>query len=305
MGFKMLYKEFYREPVAELLWHSPIILSEIASRNCYDSYFLLDIDFVFKNTERFFEMFHDNPIIVRFLNMVLDIKNNISCDDELFKSLKPTFVKELLQKRPDIIVNESKPNVKFIRSVGIDKNHASVLEHIYLSFRLEFPRNVLQEISRHRIGVSPSVKSTRYTLTTLKKKYINYVENNEDNEMGREICNYLSDNYGIREPDIVNMTNMYIFKTLKRMMTESNEIKNDYIKNVLPEHWWTVGHYTMNLRSFKHMMDLRLSNNAFYPFRRLCYNMYKSLPEDIKMIFSDDYSEIINNIDMIWENDEV
>lgn len=301
----MLYKDFYREPTAELLWSSPTILSEIASRNCYDSYFLLDIDFVFKNTERFFDMFQDNTVITRFLNMVLDIKNNIQCDDELFKSLKPTFVKELLQKRPDIIINESKPNNKFIRGVGIDKKHASVLEHIYISFRLEFPRNVLQEISRHRLGVSPSVKSTRYTLTTLKKKYINYVENNENIELARDLCNYLSDNYGIKDLDIVNMTNVYMFKSLKKMMLDSNEIKNDYIKNILPEHWWTVGHYTMNLRALKHMFDLRLNTNAFLPFRRLCYNMYKSLPEDIKIIFQDDYSEILNNINTVWENDEV
>lgn len=297
----MLYKDFYREPVAQLLWHSPIILAELASRNCYDSYFLLDIDFVSHNIERFYGMFQTNHEIVRLLDMIRD--NNI--DSEEIKRIKPMFVKELLMKNPSIIINESKPNIDFIRKVGIDKNHASVLEHINLSFRLEFPRNVLQEISRHRIGVSPSIKSTRYTLTALKKKFSNYIEHDEDHSLGLDIEKYLHENYGIKDNDIIQSTNIYMFKVLKMLSSKNDNFSNDYIKNILPEHWWSVGNYTINLTAFKHMMDLRLSSSAFMPFRRLAYNMFNSLPVELKGIFKDDYDEMLADINNKWENQEV
>ena len=51
--------------------------------------------------------------------------------------------------------------------------HHSVVEHSILSYLIKgMSRGVLQEMSRHRIGVSPTVRSTRYTMAKVLYAFI-------------------------------------------------------------------------------------------------------------------------------------
>ena len=57
-----------------------------------------------------------------------------------------------------------------IDRVGNKFRHASILEHLNYSFYIEgMSRACLQELSRHR-HTSPSVKSSRYTISELRKE---------------------------------------------------------------------------------------------------------------------------------------
>ena len=296
----MKYNEFYREPVAKLISATPLSLIELSARNCYDSFGGVKLDI--------------KGLYAEYDEDIYDIPNR----DTLSK-LRKKHGRDYDAIRVDLIeygllfdyTNYIIPNTKFIREIGINKNHSSILEHGVLHFRLEFPRNVLQEISRHRVGVSPSIKSTRYTLTRLKKLYDETPINNVSDIMliknnYSEIKQYLHDNYGVRGKDMINSTDEYFFALLNDLyLANDNKLSNDFLKNILPEHWWTVGHYTINLRSFKHMMDLRLNKSAFMPFRRLAYEMYEQLPSDYKEIFKDDYKVNLESINNKWLNEDM
>ena len=59
---------------------------------------------------------------------------------------------------------------ELIDRVGNKFKHASVLEHVSYNFYIEgISRACLQELARHRIA-SYSVKSTRYTISELRKE---------------------------------------------------------------------------------------------------------------------------------------
>ena len=52
---------------------------------------------------------------------------------------------------------------EYIEKIIKHKNHTSIGEQLVITYRInQFPRNVLQEISRHRIGVSPAIRTTRH-----------------------------------------------------------------------------------------------------------------------------------------------
>lgn len=65
--------------------------------------------------------------------------------------------------------------------------HHSVLEHVSITFEIKgMSRGVLQEFARHRIGVSPTVRSTRYTMSDILKAFI-FAINTCDNELAKSI----------------------------------------------------------------------------------------------------------------------
>lgn len=282
--------DFYREPKAVLLNSAPVILSELGARKCYDSYNKLNIDFVKDNIDFYKNMFSEDENIQEYLK-----------DMEQLDQLKPYFIRKLLKKHPKQLIDNCIPNIDFIRKIGIHDGHESVLEHTTLTFDLEFQRNVLQEISRHRIGVSPSVKSTRYTITALKKKYQEY----KSTKNIYLFEDYIYINSGINDSGLIQKTAEYVVNAMEILENHQQNLTNDVVKNILPEHWWTSGQYTMNVRSLKNMFDLRVSNGVFFPFRKLCYNMWQTLPEDIRGIFKDDYDDDFRDIEDYWNNKEI
>lgn len=257
--------DFYREPKSILIQHSPIIMAELGARQCYDSYHAM--------TPRYKE------------------------DKGLDKKDLKDHIISLLEKCPEAITEALTPNISFIREIGLLKKHESILEHCFLTFHLEFPRNVLQEISRHRIGVSPSVESTRFTLNALRFML--------DNSNDDGVLSYIQENIGIQDPTLNLSSAQGLIKTLDTLNEIKQKMTNDILKNLLPENWWTKGQYTFTLRALKHMFDLRLSPGAFMPFRRLVYNMYQTLPDTYKELFAEDYVANLNDIEYKWKNQEI
>lgn len=304
----MKASEFYREPQATVVQSSKLHLAELGARKCYDSYHAIDIeDGVIDNCEEFYLLCADNPEAYRFIDMVRFDKNTYTKDE--YNKAKNIMIKHVLKQEPMVIIYNMKLNIDFIRNVAIDKKHESVLEHCNITFHLEFPRNVLQEISRHRIGVSPSVKSTRYTLTELRKRYDEIKKKSlltsQQSELD-DLRKYIESNLGIKDSGLQQITTQNLLNILHRLSEiTSDKITNDFLKNILPENWWTEGQYTLSLRAFKHMMDLRLDKSAFLPFRRLAFHMFNALPYEYKELFKNDYEELILNIDEQWKNKEI
>lgn len=150
----------------------------------------------------------------------------------------------------------------------IDSKHESVLEHMVFTFKItDISRACLQELARHRIA-SYSVKSTRYTLKELR--------NTPDNELEK----FLIDDIGA----IVKSSAIDSLKKIKMMLNMPNP-DIDSIKYALPECYKTELVWTINLRSLRNFLKLRLSLKAHQEIRKLATIIYSclvaNLPNDI------------------------
>ena len=156
--------------------------------------------------------------------------------------------------------------VKKIISFG----HTSTLEHSLFTFKVDgISRALLQELSRHRVGVSPSVESTRYTL----KKIIN---NEED------IANVLVSS-GNEDIDALNEKHL---RELTELIKEKG-LTNDVAKYGLVESYKVSETISFNLRSLRHFYQLRTSKKALKEIQELAHKLVEALPEDYNIFFED------------------
>lgn len=164
-------------------------------------------------------------------------------------------------------------DIKLIKSI-IANNHLSTIEHICLSFKISgISRALLQELARHRIA-SLSVKSTRYCLRELK------------NINADEAKQYL-----VKISDEIDEYNKLRLMTIKELLNKS--FSNDELKYLLPEAFKTELVLTINARSLRNLLELRLSSKALKEFRELAKEIYKTIPETHRILF-DDIVEKIN-----------
>jgi len=180
-----------------------------------------------------------------------------------------------------------------IKRVGFQFKHESVLEHSMLSFEFEASRALLQELSRHRISVSPTIKSTRYTLNELRKEQcFNWVH-------GREVVYERASKYLYlvldEKGNLYNNVNHASIKALEnlRQLVVSKKFSNDKLKYALPEAYKFKGQVTFNLRSLIHLLELRIDKSALQEFRDLSIAIIDELTEDYKeLILSNDKIKI-------------
>jgi thymidylate synthase (FAD) len=277
----MKFNEFYREPVANVLFNTPLSYTELALRTCYESYWGLDFS---EN-----KYFSNNPNN----NFIHKQPSELTPEEKVIKN-------EIIKRElADKYLRSFEVNLDLIRDVGFNKNHSSILEHCVFTIYFEMPRNVLQELSRHRL-CSPSVKSTRYTLNkgiSLWKKYV------KTGEMGN-FKQWFFDNSGIIDWEIVDMDFNNFCNQLRHLQdVRKVKLTPDIVKNLLPEHWYTSGIYTLNFRELTHMFNLRLSEAAFIPYRRMMELLYYSLPSEIKYIYQDKFDKMVLDVKNKWESE--
>lgn len=169
--------------------------------------------------------------------------------------------------------SEDKLNIKtidFLKNL-IKQEHLSVFEHLNYTFRIEnISRSVLAELSRHR-HISLSVQSTRWALKKIidNNKFLNYIpkfNDKEDEELYKKI---------------IETTNNFI-----KDMFQKN-YKNDIVKYALNESFPTNMILTTNARELIWVFKLRTKPNVLDEFRKLCYNMFNTIPEEHKPLFED------------------
>jgi thymidylate synthase ThyX len=120
------------------------------------------------------------------------------------------------------------------------------------------PRSVLQELSRHRVDISPSVKSSRYTLKEIKGLSFQLM-NCETGVYGKYI--YLTGNRAI--DDLAHKQLATVAMMLEDWCT------NDEVKTLLPEGFVCDATYTMTIDAWNHLYKLRSGKGVYKPFREL------------------------------------
>ena len=179
-------------------------------------------------------------------------------------------------------IHTGEKDYNLIKRVGFKFKHESILEHSLIVYEFEASRALLQELSRHRIGVGPTIKSTRYTLKELKdeKNFITYGEVEGENVATHYDLKRASKYVVLTDDDT---TNAYIIDALERVKWLMQENKsNDIAKYALPEAYKFKGQVSFNLRSLLHLLKLRIDKSALKEFRLLCKNIINSLPLEWK-----------------------
>ena len=157
----------------------------------------------------------------------------------------------------------------------IQSGHHSVLEHVSFTFDVDgISRGCLQELARHRI-MSLSVKSTRYTSGKLKHMEVPFTEYGSGSEM------YLvsTGNEFVDENSLLQLEKVRIGAI--------QGIPNDVLKLMLPESFKTSLVMTINVRSLRNLLSLRLDKRAHWEIQQLARQLVDQIPETHRLLFND------------------
>jgi len=157
-----------------------------------------------------------------------------------------------------------------IKRVGFKMKHESVLEFAQLVFDVEMSTKALLEESRHRIGVSQTVTSTRYALKKIDRKF----EPTGDKDIDKKL------------EIIMDMVNEELEKGKPL----------DKVAMLLPQAYIYTLQLQFNLRSFLHFLKLRLTKEAHKTIRDVAVAMVKELPANYKELIFED-KDVKNNYD--------
>jgi thymidylate synthase (FAD) len=177
-------------------------------------------------------------------------------------------------------------NSSLLRKLVHEYKHESVIEHINYTFKIEgASRLMLQELARHRIA-SYSVQSTRYVLKKLLNEDADYFElgNLSFEEIKRIVKKYLVIPKEIEE----DKEDVYtLFWHLRILYFSLKKYKQDVAKYFLPESFRTKIIWTINARSLRNFLELRLNNSAHFEIRRVAFLTIKALPKSHIILFED------------------
>jgi len=275
----------YKKPEAHLLYASRLGIAEVAARTAYASY---------ESSE--------NEDIKTFGHL-LSIDET---DNTQFEKVKHGLLDIEESKLVDNLIN-----VYF---------HGSIAEHISLQFYVKnTSRACLQELARHRIGVSLTVQSTRYTMSDILYAFLITDTFTEFNYLIKTYCNpfmvtdkaltieisqlYDKLKFQTMELDeweledlILSKTNLETYKELysnnigyKKIflaLKEGKQKRNvgDAFKWIVTDNWSVDLMITFNLRSFMHFQKLRNSGSAYFQIRELSNALLDVTPEYIKKL---------------------
>lgn len=160
----------------------------------------------------------------------------------------------------------------------IESGHHSVLEHIHFTFDIDgVSRGLLQQFARHRIGVSPSVRSTRYTLGRIKK---------EERPLTSQEGLASVDKYLVKTGiEFVDYNSVVQLEEVRQGALAG--IPNDDLKYMLPESFKTSMIVTFNARSLRHFFELRLESHAHWEIRQLSQAIVNVIPHKYALLFED------------------
>jgi len=161
-------------------------------------------------------------------------------------------------------------DMKLLKKVGFHFNHSSVLEHSILIFKITMSTKALLEESRHRVGISQTVTSSRYTINKLDLFY----ESTDDAEIDEDI--------------------EYILKRANTHLKNGKPM--DKVAMMLPQAYLYTLQITFNLRSLLHFLRLRLSKSAHYTIRKIAFFIIEDLKEA-----NPDYFNLLMEDDQIVE----
>lgn len=148
-------------------------------------------------------------------------------------------------------------NKKLIKYM-LEHEHGSPFEHTFIKFRVVAPLYVVQEMLRHRIGVSYNQQSARYT--EFEPHFYTPLEFRESSPVNKQssVESLTLPQADIR--DIYFETLQTSYDAYKRLLHIG--VAKEQARGVLPHCTYTSLYITFNLRSLLHFLKLRLAPGA-------------------------------------------
>ena len=166
-------------------------------------------------------------------------------------------------------------DIDLVRRI-VNSGHLSTIEHAVYTFEIDgISRGCLQEFARHRIA-SLSVKSTRYTLGRIKSEEP-FRAGREDMERAGKYLVFT----GEADIDYASMRHLEDVR-----LGAVAGIPNDKLKYSLPESFKTSLIWTINARSLRNFLELRLSERAHWEIRELAVAIINHIPTDHMILFN-------------------
>lgn len=169
----------------------------------------------------------------------------------------------------------NRSRLDYITDTAINKDHGSILEHAWFNFAvLELPRNALMELTRHRVGVAYSWRSTRYV----------------DNWVGYSVPPLLRTTERLTEQfSIAAEHNFHVYEACKAELLElyptlPKKKRIEAARSVLMGNCTTDGEFTVNLRELRHIYHLRSDDGADMMMQEFAHALYQAVPENVKEI---------------------
>ena len=167
-------------------------------------------------------------------------------------------------------------DLALIERVANKNKHASTIEHLVYSFKIEgISRALLQELARHRLA-SFSVKSSRYTLKEVKGLTFYHYSFGVDKANLEKFC--------------VKLANDRVQEAVAQSMQDVSDmlklgLPNDIVKYSIPEAYKVDLVFTINARSLQNLLALRTNKAALKEFQTLANKIFNSLPYDHAYLF--------------------
>ena len=155
---------------------------------------------------------------------------------------------------------------EFVRAI-IKRGHESVLEHEKITVRIICDRGISHEIVRHRIA-SYSQESTRYCDYSGDLEFINPY-------LAGECPEYLVWEHAMQESEKA-------YKALRGM-----GVSPQIARSVLPNSLKTEIVVTMNLRSWRNFLKLRMARDAHPQIRDIAYRILRMFSILLPTVFED------------------
>ena len=178
--------------------------------------------------------------------------------------------------------DSEKVKARINRVANVSK-HASTIEHLYYNFDIDgISRACLQEVARHRVA-SYTVKSSRYTLSELKKEDVfKFADINGDTKRAAKYV-VLTDKY------IFNCSIVLALDELSESVSKG--IPNDVAKYCMPEAYKTSLVMSINARSLQNFLELRTSKHALKEIQDLARALFEAVPEEHKFLFKESIND--------------
>jgi thymidylate synthase (FAD) len=223
---------------------------------------------------------------------------------------------------PYALLNSNNKSSALLHQLSHVYFHESTLEHIVFNLLLkDVSRGVLQELARHRLA-SPTVKSTRYTMNTLINYFLISIrlEEKDAGYNGFDYFYHKLKNSGMlvttsEQYNMLELSSMYdkliyqfnilgkeafyevsiaksLLESFKAADTEEKMLKvlnskdkknvGDAFKHIITDNVLCDIALTINLRSLKNLLELRLNGSAYFQFQVLAAEIWKQIPDNYK-----------------------
>jgi len=177
-------------------------------------------------------------------------------DEMIAAAARVSYAKDTSPMPVNPLSERGQSNAKLIRYM-IDHEHGSPFEHTLITFRVTAPLFVVQEMLRHRIGVSFNQQSGRFTEFKPEfytpKVFRQQATKNKQSSEGEV-------KYAGLTRNVYQMANLAAYESYQSLLRLG--VCREQARGVLPHCTYTSLYITFNVRSLMHFLDLRLSPDA-------------------------------------------